>query len=249
MKSKVKYAALVLVIGLLSLVILPSTVFGGGPKVYEYEITIKIGDVDVATFKAPGNKAGTRIVNTNGAPLVNMTFPENILPSDEPEEGDEDYYAKTGTDLSVDYPDRCFRWSPLEDDYWGLLEDFYPGIDIDLCSDIPEKHYQTLDGKDWEFHHIGIRSNTLDCRFDLKEYIYEGTWDHYIIGIHMEEFVLSPQDSNIKIYTGDATINWTHYTEWSKPPKGKKPKIKFQQLKYSIEGELTITIEPLPPSE
>ena len=233
MKSKMKYAALVLVIGLLGLVILPSSVFGGGPKTNEYHIIINIDGQPVAGFDAYGNKDGTRIAGFEKyqqgmVENVAMNFPdEGILPPDE--------YLYDPTDTDPPYPERYFRWSPLEENCWGLL-----GEEPSECSGCDE--LQALDNVDWEFHHIKISGNSLECRFDLfYDEEYDGAWDHYIIGINME--FGSPQvENNSKIYTGDATINWTHYTEWSKPPKGKKLDIAFQHLEYPTPGEPTITI-------
>ena len=216
MKSKVKYTVLILVIGLLGLAILASPVFAG-PKYY-IEID---GDIDYVKFETEGNKARTRF---NPFPkgeevLVTLTFDLSILPPDSKD------YDETET-----YPARCFRWSPLEDDYWSLWDS-----DPNLCTG--KKHLQTLNKIEWEFHHIKISGNSLSCRFDLF-YEYEGAWDHYVLGINME---LTNGGGAGTYHDENATINWTHYTEKTRP-RGKAPDIEFQQLTYSSSSELTITI-------
>lgn len=80
MKSKVKYAALVLVIGLLGLVILPSSVFAG----LEYEVEIS-EVINSDKFTTEGNKSGTRFNPFPKGKLpvkVELTFAEVILPPD-----------------------------------------------------------------------------------------------------------------------------------------------------------------------
>ena len=223
MKSKVKFAVLILVIGILGLVILASPVFGGpDPKFYTVEISGAINsavDSDV-WFTTEGNKSRTRF---NPFPKgeevsVKLTF-VGILPPDSKD------YDETET-----YPARCFRWSPLEDDYWNLWDP-----DPNLCTG--KKYLQTLNKIEWEFHHIKISGNSLSCRFDLF-YEYEGAWDHYVLGINME---LTNGGGAGTYHDENATINWTHYTEKTRP-RGKAPDIEFQQLTYSSSSELTITI-------
>lgn len=212
MKSKVEYAVLVLVIGLLGLAILASTVFGK-PEPKLYTVTIS-GVINCVEFETPGNKPRTRFNPFPKEELpveVELTF-VSILPPDSK------IYEETG---------HCFRWSPLEDNLASLCDD--------------EDHYQILDDNllcKWEFHHININGNSLYCRFDLKFYKYEGAWDHYVLDINME----FEKEVDTYTSVGKAAIDWTHYTETTKKTKGKKLEIEFQHLEYPSEGELTITI-------
>ena len=220
MKSKVKYAALILVIGLLGLAILASPVFGVKPEPKLYTIVIS-GAIESDVFKTEGNKPRTRFNPFPKEELpvkVMLDFDSSVLPPD-----------KYLYDPTETYPLRCFRWSPLED------------VIADLCTG--KKNLQILDKIKWEFHHINISGNSLYCRFDIKEYKYDGAWDHYVLDINME-FTEANNE-----YSGDATIKWTHYTENTKP-RGKKQEIEFQHLEYPpsgppLPGVLTITITPV----
>jgi hypothetical protein len=203
-KSKVKYAVLILVIGLLGLAILASPVFGVKPAPKRYTVEIISGVITSTEFETEGNKPGTRF---NPFP-----FPK----------GDKDPVTVMLTlDLDILFPDDGdfddFRWSPIEEDY------------------------QTLEGADadWEFHHINIRANSLYCRFDLfYEDTVQGAWDHYVLDIYLK---LTNGGGAGEYYDDNATINWTHYIENTKP-RGQKPKIEFQQLEHFSSGELTIII-------
>jgi len=203
-KTKVKFAALILVIGLLGLAILASPVFGGKPesKLYTIEIINGVGVITSTEFETEGNKSRTRFnpFPKGGDVFVTLTFDSGIL------------FPVSG-DITFD----DFRWSPIEDDR------------------------QTLEGDDadWEFHHIKISGNSLYCRFDLfYENEEKGAWDHYVLDIYLK----LTNGGGAGTYSDDnATINWTHYIENTKP-RGKKTKIEFQQLEHTSYGPLTITI-------
>jgi hypothetical protein len=229
-----KHAAIVLFTMLIGSAILSAPVFGGGPTTHWFHITITIDGKTVATFYAPGNKDGTRIVGEDI--IVQMDFPIGVVPPDE---------KQSWPSRFNDYPDREFRWSPLEDEWLGI--DWIDPDDGSWCydeeqqEDISLLYLQILNSTKWRFHHISISSNNrLNCRFDLfYEYTAEdgGAHDHYIFRIMME-FVKEGDT-----YSDDnAKINWTHYTETTQT-KGKKLDVDFQQLGYSCHGSVTIIIK------
>jgi hypothetical protein len=237
-KSKVKYAVLVLVIGLLGLAILASPVFGGGKTTYLYEITVKIDKKLITTFVAAGNKGGTKIagdgVFQQGMVKVEeMNFPPSVVDQLDPAEDEDSSFNK--------YPDpRPLYWSPLEDLY-GDYFDFKGIKDDDHLQDLNSNDYN-----EWKYHSGGLdyRKNTLSFRFDMF-YIYDDgegreAHDHYILGIEME----FTKDGDTYTSIGDATLNWTHYTEPIKP-RGKNLQVDFQHLKCTCYCPVTITIEPL----
>jgi len=120
-KSKVKYAVLILVIGLLGLAILASPVFGGGPKSYEYHIIIEIDGQTVTEFYAYGNKNRTRIVGYEkyqmGYVPVSMNFPPSVVEQ-----------------LYLAQPERPLYWSPLEDLYGDYC--YFENEDEDNLQDL-----------------------------------------------------------------------------------------------------------------
>ena len=94
MKSKMKYAVLVLVIGLLGLVILPSSVFAG----LEYDIKIEGAISSNGTFETAGNKSGTRF-----NPFPKGKLPVEVILT----------FKLESLFLDDDFDD--FRWSPLKE--------------------------------------------------------------------------------------------------------------------------------------
>ena len=157
MKSKVKFAVLVLVIGLLGLAILASPVFGKGKTTYFYDITITIDGKHVTTFMAAGNKDGTRIVGDEEfqqdmVEEVEMNFPEYFVTElDEAE----DEAARFN-----DYPlSRALYWSPLEDNYLNLIPNFTECNKFDGL----EAQLQDLNSDDWKYHSGRLDYRKVDC--------------------------------------------------------------------------------------
>lgn len=241
MKSKVKYAVLIIVIGLLGLAILASPILGKGKTTYLYDITITIDGVEFPTFRAAGNRNGTKIagdgVYQQGMVDVDMSFLN--LPGDVT--GDDCRDEDPGSNTYP--PGRPLYWSPLEDDYLGLSL-------VDCTRFSLTNHWQDLDSNGynqwWKYHSGGVdyRKKTLSFRFDMFYYYYDegerGAHDHYILSIEME-FEEMGGDT---YYDGLATLNWTHYTEPLKP-RGKNLQVEFQQFKCTCSREVTITITPL----
>jgi hypothetical protein len=160
-----------------------------------------------------------------------MDFPDGVVPPDEKQ--------SWPSRFSGDYPDREFRWSPLEDEWLGI--DWAEPSDGSWCDDEP-LYLQTLNHIEWRFHHISISSNNrLNCRFDLfyeyRDADDRGAHDHYIFRIAME-FVKEGDTYS----DDDAKINWTHYTETTQT-KGKKLDIDSQHIGYSSFGSVTIIIK------
>lgn len=248
MKSKVKFTALILVIGLLSLVILPSSVFGGGKTTYLYEITVTIDDEEFPMFTAAGNRNGTKIGGDGkfqqGMVDVEMYFTKNVVEKLNSAQDDSPSFN--------DYPgDRPLYWSPLEDDWLELgLEDngdqFYTGKErFNHLQDLNSNEYNQW----WKYHSGGLdyRKNTLSFRFDMF-YIYQDgdgrkAHDHYILGIEMNFYTLE-EDPYTYYSDGLATLNWTHYTEPIKA-RGKNLQVDFQHLKCTCYFPVIITILPL----
>ena len=248
MKSKVKYAALILVIGLLGLTILASPVFGGGKTTYLYDITITIDGEEFPTFTAAGNRNGTKIAGDGVfqqgmVKVVGMSFTDEVV--------DQLNEAEDEDSRFNEYPEpRPLYWSPLEGDWLNLdLEDDDKFNDNNFnkhkfAPPVYVKDLQDLNGGDWEYHSGGLdyKKNTLSFRFDLFYEYYDtkglGAHDHYILGIEME-FEEIEVDT---YYDADATLNWTHYTESIKA-RGKNLQVDFQHLKCTCYCPVTITIE------
>lgn len=65
--------------------------------------------------------------------------------------------------------------------------------------------------------------------------------DHYILSIEMDSCTLVEEPYEY-CCEGGATLNWTHYTEPTKP-RGKNLQVDFQHLKCTCYCPVTITIE------
>jgi len=243
----VKYAVLVIVIGLLGLAILASPVFGKGKTTYLYHITVIIDDEGEAIFTAAGNRNGTKIggegkFQEGMVDVEGMSFTDEVV--------DQLLEAVDEDSRFNEYPEpRPLYWSPLEGDWLKLdLEDDDKFSDgnfnkSDFTPPVYVKDLQDLDSDDWKFHSGGLddKKMMLSFRFDLFYYYYDGddrgAHDHYILGIEMK----FTESDDIYTSVRDATLNWTHYTESIKA-RGKNLQVDFQHLTCPSYCPVTITI-------